>query len=334
MFPAEYELCLMRKTTPSLRYSKSEDFLTWQKNARAKLRELLGLDKMGFCEPLVHDFKKTGELAFEEYTFSVETEPGFLVPCHFCLPQNARAKNPLVICLQGHTTGAHISLGRAVYPGDKGYIEGGDRDFALQVLREGYCALVIEMRGFGALGGTPKGPACHIPAMAALLLGRTMLGERVWDVSRVLDAVLNRFDCIDPSDIYCMGNSGGGTVTYYAACMDERITLAMPSCSVCAYRDSIATIRHCVCNFIPKIAEYFDMGDLAGLIAPRKLVVVHGINDEIFPKEGVFEAYETIKKMYEAAGAPDNCRLVTGPAGHRFYADAAWATVKEMISGG
>ena len=332
MMPAQHELELMRKTIPALRYCSKDDFQAWQNKARAKLRELLGLDKMGACEPLIHNFAKTGEQAFVEYTFSVQTEPGFFVPCHFCLPQNAKAKNPLVICLQGHTTGAHISLGRATYPGDEEYVKGGDRDFALQALREGYCALVIEMRGFGTLGGTPKGPACHIPAMAALLLGRTMIGERVWDVSRVLDAALARFDCIDRSNIYCMGNSGGGTVTFYAACIDERITLAMPSCSVCTYRDSIASIKHCVCNFIPKIAEYFDMGDLAGLIAPRKLIVVNGIEDNIFPNDGVLCAYETIKKMYKAAGTPDNCRLVTGPAGHRFYADASWPVVREMAS--
>lgn len=330
MLPAQYELELLRKTLPSYRYNQNEDFLAWQNKARAKLKDLLGLDKMKVCEPTLHNLSQSEQDDFTEYTFSVETEPGFLVPSHLCVPHNMKEVNPLCICIQGHTTGAHISLGRAVYPGDEEDVKGGDRDFALQAVREGYIALVIEVRGFGELGGTPKGPACHIPAMTALLLGRTMIGERVWDVSRVLDAVLGYFSFIDPSNIYCMGNSGGGTVTFYAACIDERISLAMPSCSVCTYSDSIAAMKHCVCNFIPKIAEYFDMGDLAGLIAPRKLIVVHGIDDDIFPKDGVFAAYKIIKKMYAAAGTPDNCRLVTGHAGHRFYAAASWPLVREL----
>ena len=33
---------------------------------------------------------------------------------------------------------------------------------------------------------------------------------------------------------------------------------------------------HCTCNFIPRIANHFDMGDIAGLIAPRGLVIVNG----------------------------------------------------------
>ena len=61
-----------------------------------------------------------------------------------------------------------------------------------------------------------------------------------------------------------MGNSGGGTATYYAACLDERISLAMPSCAVCSWDQSIAVKRHCACNYVPYIANYFDMGDMGG----------------------------------------------------------------------
>jgi len=46
----------------------------------------------------------------------------------------------------------------------------------------------------------------------------------------------------------------------------------------------------------------------------------------------VRESFEIIKKMYEAAGVPDNCALVTGEGGHRFYADDAWPVAKELMS--
>ena len=230
-----------------------------------------------------------------------------------------------------HSTGLHISLGRPKYEGDEETINGGDRDFARQIVKEGFCALAIEQRGFGECGGTEKGPACHIPTMSALLIGRTAIGERIWDISRTLDAVLAQFDAVDETKIYCMGNSGGGTATYYTACIEERISFAMPSCAVCTYKDSIVPIKHCVCNFIPGIANYFDMGDLAGLIAPRKLAVVHGVKDKIFPDHGVREAYETIERMYAAAGVPKHCRLVSGSEGHRFYAEIGWKAAHEML---
>ena len=36
-----------------------------------------------------------------------------------------------------------------------------------------------------------------------------------------------------------MGNSGGGTTSFYAACVDPRIKVCMPSCAFCPYYDSI-----------------------------------------------------------------------------------------------
>ena len=72
------------------------------------------------------------------------------------------------------------------------------------------------------------------------------------------------------------------------------------------------------------------MGDLAGLIAPRPLVVVAGREDEIFPIRGVEETFETIRQIYRAAGAADRCSLVVGSEGHRFYADLAWPVFREL----
>jgi flagellar biosynthesis protein FlhA len=97
--------------------------------------------------------------------------------------------------------------------------------------------------------------------MNALLAGRTLIGERCWDVSRAIDLALT-YDEIDPDRIICTGQSGGGTATYYAACMDDRIAVAMPCCGICTFKDSIGKVPHCVCNFVPNIAKYMDMGDM------------------------------------------------------------------------
>jgi hypothetical protein len=166
--------------------------------------------------------------------------------------------------------------------------------------------------------------------MVSLLLGRTMIGERAWDVSRAIDA-LATFPELDLSRICCMGNSGGGTLTYFAACLDQRIRLAMPSCAVCTFRGSIAAIDHCVCNYVPGILRYVEMPDLAGLIAPRPLIVVTGRRDTIFPLPAVQSAFATIQQIYTAAGAADRCRLIIGDEGHRFYAADAWPVFQEML---
>ena len=72
------------------------------------------------------------------------------------------------------------------------------------------------------------------------------------------------------------------------------------------------------------------MQDVACLIAPRPLVVVAGERDPIFPITGVEKASDTIQAIYEAAAAPDACRLVVGDGEHRFFADLAWPALEEL----
>ena len=138
------------------------------------------------------------------------------------------------------------------------------------------------------------------------------------------------FPKIDVSDIVCTGNSGGGTATYYLACLDERVTVAAPSCSICTYEASIAAMPHCMCNYIPSIRKYFEMGDLAGLIAPRKLVIAAGTKDGIFPIDATKQNFEKIKFIYEKAGVPNNCALLVCDGGHLNYADQIWEKIHQM----
>ena len=326
---------LLREREPLLRFNKDRDFGEWREEVRAKLTELIGdMPERVPVNVQIEWVKEHGE--FKEYRFVYDTEVDTSVPAHLLVPRSASGPLPVVICLQGHSTGMHISLARAIYESDEKSIQGGDRDFAIQIVREGYCALVIEQRAFGErisqriINHNPYyRTTCYLPAMAAQLLGRTLLGERVWDISRAIDA-LAEFPEVDLDRVACMGNSGGGTATYYAACLDERIKVCMPSCAVCAFSESIGTLYHCACNYIPNIGKYVDMGDLAALIAPRKLIVVAGAEDTGFLLPGVKREYAVIEEIYKAAGVPDSTRLVVGPEGHRFYADPSWDVFAEL----
>ena len=336
----KYIVSYAKTLKPLMRYDYKEDFNEWQKRAKNKLNELLGLP---FNKPADDAFTIVSQTEKEELTyirFTIKTEEGYTVPCCLVKKTELKEKLPLVICLQGHSSGMHISLGEPIYEGDAQLIARG-RDFAVRAAKEGKIALALEQRYMGSLGYEDRAvPACNAgsgnsdanQAMATLLLGRNAIGERVWDVMCVLDAVLKYFeDIIDESKIACMGNSGGGTVTYYVSCLDERITLAIPSCSVCDFDKSIMSINHCPCNYIPGIRKYFDMGDLGALIAPRNLLVVCGIEDSIFPIDGVKNSFELTKKAYEHIGKGDVCNLLIGNGGHRFYPDEAWPIMKKYI---
>lgn len=327
-----------------LHFDPSRSLEEQQAQMDAKYRELLGMpEEKGAALP-VAEVVSTEDERFDEIRFHFESEPGFTVPCHMLLPKGRRPgeKLPVVICLQGHSTGMHISMGRRKFPGDEETLQGGDRDFALQIVARGYVAVAMEQRGMGeqkgiALTGGP-GTMCHISAMSALMLGRTLIGERAHDISCLIDA-LERFDavktdmdvCLDLQRIGLMGNSGGGTASYHAACVEPRIKVVMPSCAFNTYAASIMSMYHCTCNYIPGMVKYMEMPDLAVLIAPRPLIIVSGERDPIFPLEAVKEGYETVKQIYAAAGKPENCRLLVGDGEHRFYAADAWPVFDEYI---
>lgn len=322
-------LNIMKNTEPEMRY-KGGNFNEWQKKAREKLIGLLGIDKIKRCNP---DFKIEYIKEKQEYTeirFTFQSEEGYYVPCVLRKPKTDK-KLPVIICLQGHSTGMHISLGNPIYPGDEETISGGDRDFAVRIVKEGYCAIAVEQRAMGECGGTEHGPECYIPAMTSLLMGRTMIGERVWDIQRTIDVILDNFEFIDEKKIICMGQSGGGTTTFYSACIEERIAAAIPSCSICTYEASIAAMIHCSCNFVPGIRQYFDMCDLGLLIAPRALIIVSGKEDDIFPINQAQETADYIREIYKKQGAEDKFAHVVGEGGHRFYADDAWPVMNKII---
>jgi dienelactone hydrolase len=328
----------MQQIQPSLSYRGGEVF-QWQTLLREKLLELLG----GFPEerPALNVrslWQRQHPLGrIEKILFT--SEPYADVPAYVCLPKKNPSEDtsppyPFIICLQGHTTGMHVSLGVAAEDESLPLEVEGDRDFALGCLRNGVAALCIEQRSFGErreqVQAQVSEHGCHDAAMRALLLGKTLLGERVFDVDRAIDYLLSRSDA-DPRRIGVMGNSGGGTVSIYAAALLSRLAFAVPSCSFCTFQASLLSIYHCADNYVPRLFRYAEMADILGLFAPRPVVIVAGQEDEIFPIQGVLQAFEHLKEIYAALGAPDQCQLVIGPGGHRFYAGLAWPAMRQVI---
>ena len=107
-----YELELVRQTVPHLRFTGEISFADWQSEARARLLELLGLPLV--CGAAGYQLESIEECdGYTDYRFTVESEPGYFVPCHLLLPDGDKEKYPLTICFSGHGAGMHIALGRA-----------------------------------------------------------------------------------------------------------------------------------------------------------------------------------------------------------------------------
>lgn len=319
-----------------LEYRDDVDYPKWKKEVEKKFIELLGIDeiKKNDCELKIEIEEVVHQDGYTRYRYVFDSEKDCPVPCYLLIPDGDK-KYPVCICMQGHTTGFHNSIGIVKYEEDSAYMKKSGC-FALDAVKNGYAALCIEQRGMGERT-TPRNDrgraltcGCYFTSLTAMILGRTIIGERVWDISKGIDS-LKFFDKLDLEDITLMGQSGGGTATYYAACYDKRIKYVVPSCAVCSFEGSIANIWHCTCNYIPGIAKYFDMGELAALIAPRKLLIPAGGQDYIFLIEGTKKVYSVIEKIYEREGAKDNCKLlIFENEGHKFMSKEVYEEMLKM----
>ena len=323
--PIKRHIEQLKALKQELAFDEKKDMDAQKRQIKEKLLDLLKIpNKMTDPIPDI-EYESADDERFDEIRFCVETEPDFFIPAHLLLPKEKKDKLPLVICLQGHSPGMHVSLAREPYPSKQPIVVEGDRDFCIQAVSRGYAALAIEQRGFGELNTSKvMENGCHELSWQAALMGKTLMGERVRDVISFIDAIEPGFDFIDMTKIGIMGNSGGGTLSYFTACVDERIKVCMPSSSFCTFVEAWGSIYHCACGYIPEILKYMEMPDMAMMIAPRPLVIVNGIHDPIQPFEAAQKAYKTVEKIYDVAGAPTNCSFVVGNEGHRFYAAQSW----------
>jgi dienelactone hydrolase len=326
--PSLYHQQLMQGIVPSLSYHDG-DVTAWQNNLRNKVSELLGFDfQHGNCVPLNARilWRRSHEYGIiEKIVFTSEDMVD--VPAYLCIPSEAVAPYTCFICLQGHTSGMHNSIGVDFTDEITPIDTDGDRDFGIGCMRRGIMALCIEQRSFGERQEKHQPQhldyLCHQAAMNALLIGRTLLGERIFDIDRAIDYLSERGD-IDMARIGVMGNSGGGTTTLFSAALLPRVQFAIPSCCFSTFQASIQSMLHCVCNYVPGLLQYADLGDIAGLIAPKPLIIVSGDADGIFPINEARTEFARVKRIYESAGAANDCYHVVCHGGHQFYADAAW----------
>jgi hypothetical protein len=238
-------------------------------------------------------------------------------------PKNCTEKMPICITPQGHNKNPETYSGVISSPSDSIAMVTKDADVALRAAKSGFIAINPTTRGFGKTRHADairkdRTHSCQYYMQRGILTGRILIGDRVWDIMKIIDWALANLP-VDTDRIVVTGNSGGGTATLYAGAIDTRITLCAPSSCFCSFEASIGTIHHCPCNHIPYIMDLCNMGDIAGLIAPRKLLIINGDKDKIFPIGPAREEFKTVKAVYKAFGAEENCEMYEGDGPHRYF---------------
>lgn len=121
-------------------------------------------------------------------------------------------------------------------------------------------------------------------------------------------------------------------MTTFTAAAEERIKAA----NICGYVNSwkefaIRKANFCGSQIVPAIYKYFDTDDIAGLIAPRPLLVDMGIYDGCFRIHDLLKGYEGVKRIYEVAGVADRLWSDIHPSPHAFGGNKATEFFREYL---
>lgn len=335
LLPIDFSKMLLSNAQPLYSYNACDDIDVFQSLGRNELKRLLGIDiiEAEYVEKDIEIEYDTfaADLGCREIAFTVESENDIFTPCSLFVPSKSTMP-PLIVALHGHSTGVHTCIGRVKYNIDEAAIKEQECDFARQAINNGYAVLTLEHRGFGERGGDEKGSRCSEVALRSIMLGRTILGERVWDAKIALNAAIKNFGhIVDTKRIAVLGYSGGGTIGTYLSAIDQRVKSTVTVSAISTVKASIGAMPHCPCNYVPSIAKYFDMGNICQLIAPRHLAVISGKDDPIFPIIGAYECMKIAKVAYEKLNANNMLRHISAYGGHKFYPMEAWKIIKEIL---
>ena len=316
-----------------------EEFLDWQDGARPVFRQLLGLPRIAEMArghtPEVRVEDDSEDMgSYVRQRGWIETEPDVRVRFWLLTPK-ADGPLPLAITPHGHENGdTYVGIWHNDRSRDQ--IENEDQDVAVQAAERGFVTVAPATRGMGAnpssyriadIASRHGGTDCRCHNWQVVVTGRSMLGERVWDLMRVLDWTME-LPTVDAGRVLMVGNSGGGMATLHTAASDERIQVAVPCCAYNNYVSPQGTLRHCPCNAVPGLLDFGEYWDVAGLVAPRFLLTVNGRKDVLHPVPEVDDAVSRLEAIYQSAGAGERYEHRYGDGGHRFYSALMWPWIE------
>lgn len=324
---------------PLLRFegATEEEFYHWHKAALKKLTELLGEypKKVSLNAELEYSVED-GDLIRERVVF--DSEEFMSVPCQVLRPKDMKpdGSNAAILCAHGHGEfGKDAVSGMKSSPEVISNISNLNYNYAEQMARAGFLTISPDLRAFGERSDStypfPGRDKCNINFLKGAILGFYLLTLNIWDMKCCIDYLETRPE-VNPDRIGMMGLSFGGTMTTFTSVVEPRIKAADIIGYVNPFSEfAIKNSKFCGSQIVPHIYRYFDTDDIAGLIAPRPLLIEMGIYDNCFYIEDMLKGFEGVKRIYTAAGAEDKLwsDIHSGP--HAFSGNKASEFFKKYL---
>jgi len=306
-----------------------EDWEEWRAKAYPKFMELLGeFPEKVDLEPEVEYQVEECDLMRERVVFN--TEEFMSVPCQILYPKNMKKdkSNAAIICSHGHgrfgkdpVAGIRSSQGHIQDIKDMNY------NYGEQMAKAGFLTISPDLRVFGERrdgeNPFPGRDPCNVNFIKGAIMGLYTLALNIWDIKCCVDYLETREE-VNPERIGMMGLSQGGTMTTFATAVEDRIKAA----DIIGYVNpwagfGIDKANFCGSQIVPGIYKYFDTDEIAGLIAPRPLLLEMGVYDNCFYIQDLLKGYEGVKEIYRAAGIEEKLWTDIHPGPHAFGGNKA-----------
>lgn len=313
----------------------------WQKQTKAVLSQVLGFQSLPVVPLSPEKIEEVDKGDYVREKILLHTSAYSLMPVYMLIPKQGDKPFPVVLAFHGHGYGVKDIVGLWEDGEERNTPDGYHKDFAVALCKRGFVVAAPEISCFGERQtdfsylnttiGQEVPTTCAHTALLAFHLGGSVVGLRVHDGKCLVDYLEIRED-VDVTRLGAMGLSGGGVHTFFSTCLDERIKACVVSGYFCTFRDSIFAMHHCACNFVPGLHQFGEIYDLAGLIAPRPLLIEAGNYDPIFPFEAVKRTVAKARTVYEVFGAPDNLETDYFEGRHQISGKRAYDFLKEKLS--
>lgn len=278
-----------------------------RRRADEELTELLALPKLR--TPLCSRIRSSNprkRVVIEEFQF--ESEPGIRIPGWFVAPSFASSRRSTILYLTENG-------------GDDVVSEPGSMD---RLLGAGHAICAISLRGLGiSLPRFPRGGPnyydgeVHLDqrfAWTCLVMGRPVIGQRVWDIMRTIDYLSSRPD-VDTTQIRILGIGSAGLAAMMATFLDNRPRSVLVDRTLVSYASILESENYSLklAWFVPGILRQFDLSDIAVGLSPRPCWILNGVdpNGQLYSETSLREQYS--RSINSETQLPASLRLLVKP---------------------
>ena len=237
------------------------------------------------------------------------------VPAWFARPKQVQGRIPAV--LYNHAHGGDYKLGKDELL--RGRVQLQSPPYAEALTGQGYCALCMDTWVFGE-----RANRTELDVFKEMLWkGQVLWGMMVYDSLRGIDYLVSRPE-VDASRIATLGLSMGSTMAWWVAALDQRVKVTIDICCLTDFQALMEAGNlkgHGIYYYVPSLLKHFTTAQINALIAPRAHLSLAGNLDALTPPAGLERIDRELKKVYAAAGRPDNWKLLRYDAGHQETAE-------------